>query len=240
MPAIPHLQARLDSYIQRQMEADTEYGYLGILVSGGYVFAVDKKPGYVHCRIENGLGLEPAECLVKVALDPYTRVKFKREGGVLVAKEFVASAAAANYGVDGALLDVPGLPMPDRGSLDSDSDGLITLQDGTYQVARINASATSDPTLSDDSGDGYQAGWSWWLNTATGVIFDLTDETPGAAVWVDRQSASALDANIDARMLALLLEGRKLTRMTGMGAAGGRPKQPVVLALLKWPFGARR
>lgn len=51
---------------------------------------------------------------------------------------------------------------------------------------------------------------------------------------------AAIDADVDARLLALLLEGRQLTRLTAMGAAGGRAKPPVVLALLKWPFGARR
>lgn len=144
MPAIPHLQARLASYVQRQIDANTEFGYLGILVSGVYVFAVANKPGYVHCRVENGLGLEPAECLVKVALDPYTRVKFRREDGVLVAREFLASAAAANYGVDGALLDVPGLPMLDRGSLTGDTDGFVIALDGAYRVAQIVVDAHGD------------------------------------------------------------------------------------------------
>lgn len=51
---------------------------------------------------------------------------------------------------------------------------------------------------------------------------------------------AAIDDDVDARLLELLQEGAKLTRMTGMGVTGGRPKPPVVRALLRWPYGSRR
>ena len=116
MPAIPHMKERFERGVVTIIEKDTLYGKLGKLVSGVYVFAVPTRPGYVYCRIEQGTSEEPAECLAEVGLDPYTRCKFKREGGVLVAKEYLPPDAARNYGADGRLLNVPGLPMPDRGS----------------------------------------------------------------------------------------------------------------------------
>lgn len=41
---------------------------------------------------------------------------------------------------------------------------------------------TSDPTVVDDSGDGYSVG-SRWINTATASEWVLTDASLGAAVW---------------------------------------------------------
>ena len=43
-------------------------------------------------------------------------------------------------------------------------------------------SSTSDPTVNDDSGDGYGVG-QMWVNTNTGVARILVDATVGAAVW---------------------------------------------------------
>ena len=47
-----------------------------------------------------------------------------------------------------------------------------------------NYAATTNPTASDDSGDGYTPG-SKWYNTVTGDIFLAISVAPGAAVWVD-------------------------------------------------------
>jgi hypothetical protein len=49
---------------------------------------------------------------------------------------------------------------------------------GTHPVVTV----ASDPTVNDDSGDGYAVG-DHWINTATGGTFQLTDATVGAAVW---------------------------------------------------------
>lgn len=46
-----------------------------------------------------------------------------------------------------------------------------------------NYTATSDPTVDDDSGDGYTVG-SQWFNTSTGDRFQCTSAAVGAAVWV--------------------------------------------------------
>ena len=42
--------------------------------------------------------------------------------------------------------------------------------------------AGSNPTVNDDSDDGYDIG-SYWLNSATGILYLLTNATVGAAVW---------------------------------------------------------
>lgn len=42
---------------------------------------------------------------------------------------------------------------------------------------------TTDPTVNDDSDDGYSVN-SIWHNTVSGLFYFCTDATPGAAVWV--------------------------------------------------------
>ena len=45
-----------------------------------------------------------------------------------------------------------------------------------------NFSATTDPTVNDDSSAGYNVG-SIWINTSTKSVFQCTDATTGAAIW---------------------------------------------------------
>lgn len=45
-----------------------------------------------------------------------------------------------------------------------------------------NLSATTDPGVGDDTGDGYHVG-SRWFNTSAGRVWMCTDATLGAAVW---------------------------------------------------------
>lgn len=49
--------------------------------------------------------------------------------------------------------------------------------------AQTNYSATTDPTVNDDSGDGYSVG-SPWVNATADKAFLCLDATVGAAVWV--------------------------------------------------------
>lgn len=49
--------------------------------------------------------------------------------------------------------------------------------------------STSNPSVNDDSGDGYAIGWEW-INSTTGDIFLLKDATAGAAVWFKVASGS--------------------------------------------------
>lgn len=55
-----------------------------------------------------------------------------------------------------------------------------------------NFSATSAPTVDDDSGDGYIIG-STWIDTTTGKVYRCVDASSGAAVWVE---TSANDPNV--------------------------------------------
>ena len=70
-----------------------------------------------------------------------------------------------------------------------------------------NISAIVDPTVNDDSSQGYEPR-STWFNTATGEIFKCIDATVGAAKWVltsltldDLGSAAAYDVGLNSNEL---------------------------------------
>ena len=50
--------------------------------------------------------------------------------------------------------------------------------------------ATTDPGVGDDDADGYGVG-SRWVNTTLGKIWECTDASTGAAVWVDSSAGGA-------------------------------------------------
>ena len=52
---------------------------------------------------------------------------------------------------------------------------------------QVTTAHTSDPTVNDDSGDGYYAG-SIWINESTGRMFVCTDASSGAAVWSEQRT----------------------------------------------------
>lgn len=134
---------------QEQIDSPVEYGFLGRIVGGLFEFIIPWKPGYYWCRIENALGLQEAECRSKIGLDPYTRVRFERVNGVLEAKEYVLEDAVRNYGGAGANLNLPGLPLPNRGSggpLDMDDDDLLNV--GLLQLTELMLSAATELTIS--------------------------------------------------------------------------------------------
>jgi hypothetical protein len=55
---------------------------------------------------------------------------------------------------------------------------------GAISTTRLdNYTATVDPTVNDDSGDGYDVG-SLWCNTSSKQAFICTDASVGAAVWI--------------------------------------------------------
>lgn len=62
--------------------------------------------------------------------------------------------------------------------------GAITLEAGAQHIIvhKGNLSATTDPTVNDDSGDGYSIG-SPWFNKSTGILYIASSVTVGAAVW---------------------------------------------------------
>jgi hypothetical protein len=72
-----------------------------------------------------------------------------------------------------------GLEVPDSAT----GDGGINLTDDLKALAdRAPYQSASDPTVSDDSGDGFIPG-SQWLNTSTLTMWVCTDNSSGAAQW---------------------------------------------------------
>ncbi len=62
-----------------------------------------------------------------------------------------------------------------------DSGGTETPLGGGSSILH-NFTATTDPTITDDSGDGYSAG-SKWINTNQYVTYVCVDASVGAAIW---------------------------------------------------------
>lgn len=69
---------------------------------------------------------------------------------------------------------------------DSDfpTPGIMVASDGSgsYAVIKCNFSATTQPTVNDDAGDGYAVG-SQWLDTTNDKGYICLDSTVAAAVW---------------------------------------------------------
>jgi hypothetical protein len=74
-------------------------------------------------------------------------------------------------------------------------------------VARANVvEAAVDPTTIDDSDDGYPNGMRWH-NTVGDTVFELLDNTPGAAVWVELTAAGGGGAPTNATYVVMSLNG---------------------------------
>lgn len=72
-----------------------------------------------------------------------------------------------------------GLDVPDS---TSGQAGTYLKDDLTDLADRAPYVSSSDPTVNDDSGDGFTAG-SLWLNTSNQTLWMCTDESSGAAKW---------------------------------------------------------
>lgn len=62
--------------------------------------------------------------------------------------------------------------------------------DAANNIPKANRTATTNPTVNDDVGDGYSDG-SMWVNTSTNQIFLCADSAAGAAVWENVTAAAA-------------------------------------------------
>jgi hypothetical protein len=82
-----------------------------------------------------------------------------------------------------------------------------------------NFTAVTDPTVNDDTGDGYVVG-SQWFNTATGAAFRATDVTLGAAVWVPT-AALEFTYTSSGSFNAANYPGIKGISLVASGASGG-------------------
>lgn len=76
--------------------------------------------------------------------------------------------------------------------------------------------ATADPTVNDDSGDGYVVG-QLWLNTANNNVFMMRTATVAAAVWINltKPTAANTSADADAYLTGLTVQSQ-LTSISNM------------------------
>lgn len=93
------------------------------------------------------------------------------------------------YQSDGALWNVSSIGLTAVRTVPVGGTGAATLTgfvygNGTSAMTAVlaNLTAVVDPTVNEDSGDGYGVG-SVWVNTATNNIFFATDVAVGAAIW---------------------------------------------------------
>ena len=82
--------------------------------------------------------------------------------------------------------DVTELNQTNMNNMDAKIEELDTFADA---IPLDNLIATTDPTVNDDSGDGYGVGSSW-ANVTLDKFFICVDATVGAAVWNDTGVAS--------------------------------------------------
>lgn len=68
--------------------------------------------------------------------------------------------------------------------------------DGGTPTYKNNLTATTAPTVNDDSGDGYTVG-SIWINTSSGNIYMCQDATATAAVWVATIGSSGVSPDFN-------------------------------------------
>lgn len=81
-----------------------------------------------------------------------------------------------------------------------------------------NFTATTAPTVNDDSGDGYTE-WSCWADTTANKLYVCADAAAGAAVWYEVSDRQAADADLTA-LAALASTG--LVARTGVATYSER------------------
>lgn len=92
--------------------------------------------------------------------------------------------------------------------------GIVVAQGAGQAVSlKVNLSASADPTVNDDSGDGYGIG-SFWFNTTASKIFICIDATVGAATWNEVGSTTSLKELVTA---ANSFAAGDIIRKTGAG-----------------------
>lgn len=76
--------------------------------------------------------------------------------------------------------------------------------------------AAANPTVNDDSGDGYIIG-TIWVNTTTDAVFVAADVTVGAAVWTSAAAVAPETPNRRMKFISRLTSGTTLTLPTTGG-----------------------
>ena len=112
------------------------------------------------------------------------------------------------------------LLMPDATDIDFPGSMEDNVDIIDAALAKCNYIASADPTVNDDSGDGYSAG-SRWHNTSGHKIFICEDATLGAAIWrqVYPLDISGIGANVDFGAY----EVRALTFRSDIATGAGAP-----------------
>lgn len=189
MPDRDAARRAIVNIVRRDDDENTEWGYLGIYDSANdrYLFDIPEKPGYNHCLIENGLSLEYAECLTRIALDPNVRCKFRKYSGVLVAVEFDPLKAVSAYRQNAPALGVPSLPLPGRGAIyppPTFGDPVIKLLDAGVASAgddRFIVLAAEGGTTDDCTElQGLNVGDEAWIFADAGDTITLKHNASGA------------------------------------------------------------
>ena len=136
-----------------------------------------------------------SELLSVTGLD-YVEVSWNDGAGGWVTKKWrpgtIANQNSDNVDISGGIIaGIADLAVADGGT--GASDAATARQNLGVEIGvdvqaflKHNFSATADPTVDDDSGDGYAVG-SVWINTSSTPreAFRCVDATEGAAVWVN-------------------------------------------------------
>ena len=108
-----------------------------------------------------------------------------------------------------------------------------------------NFAATANPTVNNDTSQGYQPG-SIWINTTTSAIFQMVSATKGAAVWVEVAAAgteipdASAAYNASSSAIAFTATAAQISGgsafveldLTGNPAAGAALTLPTVASLI--------
>lgn len=101
--------------------------------------------------------------------------------------------------------------------------GYIDISTNSFIPAGLllnNTAATTNPTVNDDSADGYAVG-SKWVNVTGDLVFECVDSSVGAAIWkqmVDTNSTQTLSGKT---LTSPTINGGTMTGMTDIAVADG-------------------
>lgn len=134
----------------------------------------------------------------------------------------------------GALADDDLFVIIDTSAVTTDKDRKIQVSHLRKQLARATVVTTTDPTVNDDSADGYTVG-NFWLNTSDDGLFVCTDNTAGAAVWDEFGTGVTAFTGLSDVPASYSGQGEKYVRVnsgeTGLEfATVGAPTQSFVIA----------
>lgn len=158
------------------------------------------------------------------------------------ANGFVLAADSGEaLGIEWVSVGAPTLPVSDNtsvveGNVDATKELRIEVDGFTTSTVRVltppnqdytlpfqNLSATADPTINEDSGDGYQVG-SMWVNVTNDSTFFCVDATVGAAVWNDvSQDIRSDDFTVTGEGNQILLRNATPSSFTGPMASDDLP-----------------